>query len=175
MITHRLHPIPAVRFAVAFALGNFADVAIAIEALLALTRDADEDVRDWATFGVGVLGNGDSPEIRDALRKRLSDSDEDMREEAMVGLGKRKDQRVLAALFSALEQPTATDRAVPAASEMLDMEDEREGWKGVDYAAALRERFSSRESDRTSGDRGLESAHDEDIASFGKRILTELA
>jgi HEAT repeat protein len=143
VIAHRLHPKPAVRFAVAFALGKFADVSIAIEALLALTQDADEDVHDWATFGVGVLGDGDSPEIRDALVKRLSDSDEDVREEAMVGLGKRKDQRVLAALLFALEQPTATNRAVEAASEMLDMQEERESWKGADYAAALRERFSS--------------------------------
>ena len=97
----------------------------------------------WATFGVGVLGNRDSPEIRDALVKRLSDSDEDVREEAMVGLGKRKDERVFAVLLSALDQPTTTDRAVEAASEMLGMEKEREGWKGADYAAALRERFSS--------------------------------
>jgi len=95
--------------------------------LLALTQDADEDVRDWATFGFGVLGNSDSPEVRDALVKRLSDSDEDVREEAMVGLGKRKDQRVLAALLSTLEQPTATARAVEAASEMLDMQEKREG------------------------------------------------
>jgi len=142
VIAHQLHPKAEVRFAVAFALGKFADVPLAIEALLALTQDADEDVRDWATFGVGVLGNCDSPEIRDALVNRLRDSDEDVREEAMVGLGKRKDQRVLSALLSVLEQPTTADRAVEAASEMLDMQNDGEGWKGGDYAAALRKRFS---------------------------------
>jgi HEAT repeat protein len=141
VIAHRLHPNPDVRFAVAFALGKFADVPIAIEALLALTQDVDEDVRDWATFGLGVLGNSDSPEIRDALVKRLSDSDEDVRQEAMVGLGKRKDQRVLSTLLSALEGTNLPDRAVEAASEMLDMQNEGEGWRGADYAAALRERF----------------------------------
>lgn len=142
VIEHRLHPDPDVRFAVAFALGNFADLPIAIEALLALSQDVDEDVRDWATFGLGVLGNSDSPDIRDALVRRLSDSDDDVREEAMIGLGKRKDGRVLSALLSALERPTVTDRAVEAASEMLDMQNEGEGWKGADYATALRERFS---------------------------------
>jgi HEAT repeat protein len=111
--------------------------------LLALTDDVDEDVRDWATSGVGVLGDGDSPDIRDALVKRLSDSDEDVREEAMVGLAKRKDQRVLAVLLSALDQPPTTERAVEAASEMLDIQKEREDWKAAYYAAALRERFSS--------------------------------
>jgi hypothetical protein len=60
----------------------------------------------------------------------------------MVGLGKRKDRRVLSALLSALEHPTVADRAVEAAFEMLDLQNEREGWKGIDYAAALRERFS---------------------------------
>lgn len=142
VIEHQLHPDPNVRFAVAFALGKFADVPIAIEALMALTQDVDEDVRDWATFGLGVLGNSDSPEIRDALIRGLGDSDDDVREEAMVGLGKRKDRRVLVPLLSALEHPAVADRAVEAASEMLDMQDEGDDWKAADYAAALRERFS---------------------------------
>ena len=142
VMAHRLHSEPDVRFAVACALGNFADDPSAIEGLLALTQDVDKDVRDWATFGVGVLGNGDSPEIRDALVKRLGDSDEDVREEAMVALGKRKDERVLSVLLSALEQPATPDRAVEAAAEMLDMQNEGEDWEGTDYAAALRERFS---------------------------------
>ena len=59
------------------------------------------------TFGLGVLGNTDSDEIREALVRRLTDSDEDVREEAMVGLGKRKDQRVLSTLLIALERPNA--------------------------------------------------------------------
>lgn len=142
VIEYRLHPNNDVRFAVAFALGNFPDVPLAVEALLALTQDVDDDVRDWATFGLGVLGNSDSPEIRDALARRLSDSNDDVREEAMCGLGKRKDGRVLVALLSALEQPTVPDRAIEAASEMLGMQNESEGWNAADYATALRERFS---------------------------------
>jgi hypothetical protein len=71
VIEHRLHPHPDVRFAVACALGNFADDPRTVETLLALMRDVDEDVRDWATFGLGVQRDLDSDEIRDALWQRM--------------------------------------------------------------------------------------------------------
>jgi HEAT repeat protein len=103
---------------------------------------SNADVRDWAAFGLGVLGNTDSNEIREALVRRLTDSDEDVREEAMVGLGKRKDPRVLSTLLIALEQPNTTVRVIETAYQMLGMDNEREGWKGADYATALRQRFS---------------------------------
>jgi HEAT repeat protein len=127
---------------VAFALGCFPNEPRSAETLLRLTQDTDEDVRDWATFGLGVLGNTDSDEIREALVRRLNDSDEDVREEAMVGLGKRNDQRVLSTLVAALERPKTTVRVIETAYLMLGMDNEREGWKGTDYAAALRQRFS---------------------------------
>lgn len=136
------HPSPEVRFDVAFALGCFPNDPLSAKTLLGLTQDTDEDVRDWATFGLGVLGNTDSDEIREALVRRLTDSDEDVREEAMVGLGKRKDQRVLSTLLVALERPDTTFRVIETAYQMLGMDNEREGWKGTDYAAALRQRFS---------------------------------
>lgn len=136
------HPSPEVRFAVAFALGCFPSDPLSAETLLRLTQDTDEDVRDWATFGLGVLGNADSDEIREALVRRLNDSDEDVREEAMVGLGKRRDQRVLSNLMAALEEPKTTVRVIETAYLMLGLDNEREGWKGTDYAAALRQRFS---------------------------------
>ena len=136
------HPSPEVRFDVAFALGCFPNDPLSAETLLRLTQDTDEDVRDWATFGLGVLGNTDSDEIREALVRRLTDSDEDVREEAMVGLGKRKDQRVLSTLLIALERPNTTVRVIETAYQMLGMDNEREGWKGTDYAAALRQRSS---------------------------------
>ncbi len=136
------HPSPEVRFDVAFALGCFPNDPLSAETLLRLTQDADEDVRDWATFGLGVLSNTDSDEIREALVRRLTDSDEDVREEAMVGLGKRNDQRVLSTLMIALARPNMTARVIEAAYQMLGMDNEREGWKGTDYAAALRQRFS---------------------------------
>jgi len=137
-----LHPSSEVRFDVAFALGCFPNDPLSVEALLRLTQDPDKDVRDWATFGLGVLGNADSDEIREALVRRLNDPDEDVREEAMVGLGKRGDQRVLATLLAALEEPESTVRVVETAYLMLGMDNEREDWEGTDYAAALRQRFA---------------------------------
>ena len=136
------HPGPDVRFDVAFALGCFPNAPLSIETLLRLMQDTDDDVRDWATFGLGVLGNTDSDEIREGLVRCLNDSDEDVREEAMVGLGKRKEQRVLSDLMNALERPQTADRVIEAAYLMLGMTGERKGWKGTDYATALRQRFS---------------------------------
>ncbi|MGC2185526.1 MAG: hypothetical protein WA637_19825, partial [Terriglobales bacterium] len=72
----------------------------------------------------------------------LRDSNEEVREEAMVGLAKRKDRRVLEVLLAALEQRTMTDRVIEAACMMLDMQNERQGWKAANYAAALRKQFS---------------------------------
>jgi len=146
IIGYREHPSAEVRFAAACSLGSFANDPEAVQALIALTRDSDDDVRDWAVFGLGNLGDADSPEIRDALFFRLSDSNEDVREEAMVGLAKRKDKRVLQALFAALNQseidgPGVTKLTIEAADLMLDFAEERKDWDGADYAAALRERF----------------------------------
>jgi HEAT repeat protein len=138
------HPNSEVRFATTFALGCFADLPDAAKALLQLSSDSDDDVRDWATFGLGVLGREDSPEIRDALAVRLNDTCNDAREEAMVGLAKRKDPRVISSLILALESLPVPDRAIEAASEMLGHQD---GWdkelSGRDYAAALRKEFGT--------------------------------
>lgn len=145
--SYQWHPEAKIRFAVACALGSFANDPEAIQALMVLTSDADDDVRDWAVFGLGNLGDADSREIRDALLARLNDKNEEVREEAIVGLAKRKDQRVLPALMAALNQPEIDDPAakmmtIEAANAMLDLEDENKDWSGAEYIAALRERFS---------------------------------
>lgn len=86
-----------VRYAVTFSLGGDPR-PLAIRTLIHLAEDKDPKVRDWATFGIGSLGDPrkvDSPKIRVALFKRLHDTHMDPRGEAMVGLAKRKDQRVI--------------------------------------------------------------------------------
>lgn len=131
-----------IRYAVACALGSFPNDPLSVATLLKLVDDADEDIRDWATFALGNLGDADSSEIRDALVQRLDDSMADVREEALVALGKRKDPRVLPALFAALQKPEICELEIEAAYLMLGMEKDRKEWTGADYATALRERFS---------------------------------
>jgi len=49
---------------------------------------------------------------------------------------------VLSILLARLERPEISVRVIEAAYLMLEMDNEREGWKGADYAHALRQRFS---------------------------------
>ena len=92
ILRYQDHPDQQVRFAVAFALGCFPNEPQSIAGLLKLTWDSDDDVRDWAVFGLGVQGDADTPEIREALLRCLDDANEDVREEAAVGLAKRRDR-----------------------------------------------------------------------------------
>jgi HEAT repeat protein len=142
VIEHHLHPEADVRFAVACALGNFSNDPRSVDIFLTLMRDIDEDVRDWATFGLGVLGDLDSQEIRDALWERMSDPNRDVREESLVGLSKRKDQRALPALIFELNQPEISSRVIEAAKAFLDETNQPVDWSPSDYVAALKKRFS---------------------------------
>ncbi len=79
----------------------------AVEALLVLMQDVDDDVRDWATFSLAsepISGPPvDSPQIRKALLDRLVDTCEDARLEAIWGLSIRKDPVGLRMLLERLE------------------------------------------------------------------------
>ena len=147
IVDHFQNPAQDVRFSVVCALGSFPNHPLAVQTLLTLTQDPDEDVRDWAVFGLGNLGDVDSAEIRDALFNRLNDSNEEVREEAMVGLAKRKDQRVLPALRDALTKYKSGDSGVrmrigEAADYILGIEEESRDWGAAQYLAALQEKFS---------------------------------
>ena len=142
VVAHRLHPSADVRFGVAFALGNFANDARATDTLVTLMQDVDDDVRDWATFGLGVQGNLDSQEIRDALYQRLTDPHRDVREEAVAGLAKRRDQRALPALISELSLPEMSDCVIEAAESFLGGNGQRLYRSPHEYIAALKTRFS---------------------------------
>jgi len=140
LIAHQLHQNVDVRFAVACALGNFANDSQAADSLLVLMQDVDEDVRDWATFGLGVLGDLDSQEIRDALWQRITDPHRDVREESLVGLAKRKDQRALQALIGELNQPEVSNAVLEAAAEFLG--EQQADRSSSNYVALLKQRFS---------------------------------
>jgi HEAT repeat protein len=142
VIEHRIHTSADVRFAVACALGNFANDPRAVNTLLELIQDVDDDVRDWATFGLGVQGDLDSEEIRDALWQRMSDTSRNVREESLVGLGKRKDQRALPVLITELNQTEISDRIIEAAECFLGEDKQRMNWSPSDYADALKKYFT---------------------------------
>jgi HEAT repeat protein len=96
-----------VRYAVTFALPLVTDAAVpdagVVSALITLTRDVDDEVRNWAVFGLGRLLDADTPSIRSALAARLDDPDGSTAEEALLGLAKRHDEGAVDRLRAQLE------------------------------------------------------------------------
>jgi hypothetical protein len=84
----------------------------AVEALIRLSADPAEGVRDWATFALGVQIDRDTAELRDALAARLDDSNEDARAEAIRGLARRRDERALDAALAAADGPNVDEAVV---------------------------------------------------------------
>jgi HEAT repeat protein len=117
----KTHPSAKVRYAVVLGLLGFED-NLAIETLIELSRDQDDPVRDWATFGLGAQIDADTPQIREALFVRLSDVDEATRGEALVGLARRKDARIIEPLIKELARyPDAEyTYSLEAAEEIAD-------------------------------------------------------
>jgi len=66
----------------------------AIEILIKLSSDKLSHIRNWATFGLGTQIESDNKDIREALWKRVNDKHQETKLEAIVGLAKRKDNRV---------------------------------------------------------------------------------
>ena len=132
------HSDAGVRHAVAFALSGYDKEDDAISCLIKLMDDKDENVRDWATFGLGVLGEADTPAIRDALFSRLDDPHLETRAEAMLGMANRRDLRVLPSLLGYFEDGWISSPAVEAATAILGLKEEPVDWKPSDYAKALR-------------------------------------
>ena len=113
------HPSVEVRYAVTHALGSFwaghwethPELQPTVgQALLVLTRDPDEDVRDWAVFGLHQ-GCHDTPEVRACFWRALDDPCPDVRGEAAAGLAKFRDRSFL----PRLEQLLREDDDLPVA------------------------------------------------------------
>lgn len=149
ILRYQDHSDQDVRFAVAFALGCFPNEPQSIRGLAKLTMDSGSDVRDWAVFGLGVLGDADSPEIRETLLRCVDDANEDVREEAAVGLAKRHDLRVLPKLRAMLDSAEATNQESPRAQEatvaLLELDPVPTEWTTADYKAALSAKFNPRD------------------------------
>ena len=108
-----------VRWSVVFGLLGVDD-PLAHSTLIEMMEDEDSDVRDWATMGIGSMADEDTREIREALFKRLFDPDDDTSGEAMVGLARRKDNRVLEPLLNELKKRNAGNLLIEAAMELGD-------------------------------------------------------
>jgi HEAT repeat protein len=102
------HPAQEVRVALARSLCDLAGPGV-IPTLIALTRDADVDVRRLATSGLGGFDREDTEELRRALVERLDDPDTETREEAIFVLAQLGDDRVEAALQAAREEPDTSE------------------------------------------------------------------
>ena len=104
-------PSEDVRFDVATALGSFYWIeknedhhkGAAAAALLRLMDDEDEDVRDWATFGIHQ-GRHDTPETRARLWQALDDPNSAVRGEAAEGLALFGDRSLIPRLDALLRE-----------------------------------------------------------------------
>ncbi len=97
------HPSPDVRFAMAWSLGGV-ESPRARRTLIRLSADADDDVRNWATFGLGTQTEANTKEIRAALMARADDPHDETRLEALIGLASRKVREVIPYLVRELER-----------------------------------------------------------------------
>ncbi|MCB1592076.1 MAG: HEAT repeat domain-containing protein, partial [Alphaproteobacteria bacterium] len=113
------HPNANIRHGVVMGLSRIEDPA-AISGLIKLSADSDYDTRNWATFGLGSQCDMDTPEIRKALRERLSDEDPEIRGEALIGLAKRKDSQVKQAIIKELTSEFLGSLAIEAAGVLAD-------------------------------------------------------
>lgn len=113
------HPDERIRYALAVALGRL-HTPVVTELLIELSADPVAKVRDWATFGLGNIGDQDSVEIRDALWARIDDPDYDTRSEARVGLAKRQDTLIVEVLLKTFraEDPVVGMMDLEAATEL---------------------------------------------------------
>jgi len=91
------------------------DTPTVVDALIKLCRDADRDVRNWATFTLGSQFESDSASLRTTLHERLTDADPEIRGEALRGLARRRDTGIASVVQHELDGEFHGDWAVEAA------------------------------------------------------------
>ena len=139
IIALKKHISAEVRYGVAVSL--YYENELAIGTLIELTSDEDENVRNWATFGLGSIIETDTREIREALFKRLIEEKNDCEiyGEALVGLAVRKDERVITRLMQELSSNEVGILAIEAAGEIGDSRlhplllEVKKCWSGDEY------------------------------------------
>jgi hypothetical protein len=124
VLPYERHPDPVVRLAVTQAVAAGAESAAAMEvaaaALIRLSRDDVDAIRDWATFGIGSILEIDNDEVRAALFARLTDSSEGVRDEAVAGIARRRDTRAVEIVADFLAEDTVGPLVFEAAEYLAD-------------------------------------------------------
>ncbi len=115
------HPEARIRHGLSFALGGYQQMDAAA-GLLRLMVDSDEEVRNWATFGLGSLCELDSPEIRAGLLLAARESNPEIRGEALVGLAQRRVAEVKPLVLAELDGSFHGSWAIDAAAILADRE-----------------------------------------------------
>ena len=98
----------------------------AIVTLIHLTGDESAYVRDWATFGIEQQNSLDTPEIRDALYRRIDDVDKETRHEALCGLVRCEDLRAIPPLIEAISKDEDDSSLWLPAATLLNIDLEKE-------------------------------------------------
>lgn len=122
LLARRSHPDETVRLAVAQAAEGVAgeppDPRV-VDAVIELTRDQHDGVRNWATFSLALLFEVDDSVIREALHARMGDDDPATAAEALAGLAARNDPRAAPALLARLQGATAPPFPDPHVVDVL--------------------------------------------------------
>src|SRR5690606_13922270 len=92
----------------------------AIDVLISLSSDKSSEIRNWATFGIGDLTTRDSKKIREALWKRINDRHAETSSEAIIGLAKRKDDRIKELILKRLSKGNYPSLLFEAITELND-------------------------------------------------------
>ncbi len=113
-----------------------AEVRVA-ETLMELSMDDVDEIRDWATFGLGSILAIDTAAVRQALAERLDDDHFDTACEALVGLAERRDERAFDRTLELLQAESVPRLAVDAARALSDPRllsplRSLEGWWDID-------------------------------------------
>lgn len=111
-----------IRFSLAIGLSG-TEAPEAIEVLLTLMNDKDDETRNWATFGIARLTEEDSPAIREALSERLDDTYDEVFMEAVCGLAARQDYRSMPYLLALLIDDPDDDKYNEAAKLLLKLDE----------------------------------------------------
>lgn len=94
----------------------------AVTALVLLARDEDDDVRDWALFGLGRGGGvrTDSDAVRAAFAENATHPNPRIRREAIEGLAQLGDRDALAHALEHFDvDPETVEAAIDAADPQL--------------------------------------------------------